>query len=69
MRSTSGWPRLEHLSLARVLAALHGAREDALAREKAEAEAARYRYAEAQHRLDAPRLEISAGFKFALLAR
>jgi hypothetical protein len=35
--------RLGHLSLARVLAALHGAREDALAREEAEAQAARYR--------------------------
>jgi hypothetical protein len=33
--------RLEHLSLTRVLAALRGAREDALAREKAEAEAGR----------------------------
>jgi hypothetical protein len=51
--------RLEHLSLARVLAALHGAREDALAREKAEAEAARYRYAEAQQRLDAVRAGLA----------
>jgi hypothetical protein len=51
--------RLEHLSLARVLAALHGAREDALAREKAEAQAARYRYAEAQQRLDAVRAELA----------
>jgi hypothetical protein len=51
--------RLEHLSLARVLAALHGAREDALARETAEAEAARYRYAEAQQRLDAVRAELA----------
>ncbi len=49
--------RLEHLSLARVLAALHGAREDALAREKAEAEAARYRYADARQRLDEVRAE------------
>jgi hypothetical protein len=40
--------RLEHLSLTRVLAALHGFREDALAREKAEAEAARYRIAQAE---------------------
>ena len=38
---------------ARVLAALHGSREDALAREKAEAQAARYRVAQAQQRLDA----------------
>jgi len=51
--------QLEHLSLARVLAALHGAREDALAREQAEAEAARYRYAEAQQRLDAVRAELA----------
>ena len=50
--------RLEHLSLTRVLAALHGAREDALAREKAEA--ARYRYAEARQRLDAVRAELAS---------
>jgi chromosome segregation ATPase len=50
--------RLEHLSLTRVLAALHGAREDSLAREKAEAEAARYRVAHAQQRLDAARAKI-----------
>ena len=43
--------RLEHLSLARVLAALHGSREDALAREKAQAEAARYRLVQAKQRL------------------
>jgi hypothetical protein len=49
--------RLEHLSLTRVLAALHGAREDTLAREQAEVEAARYRYAEAQQRLDGVRAE------------
>ena len=35
--------RMEGMSLARVLASLHGAREDRLARERAEAEAARYR--------------------------
>jgi hypothetical protein len=51
--------QLEHLSLTRVLAALHGAREDAPAREKAEAEAARYRYTEAQQRLDAIRTELA----------
>jgi hypothetical protein len=50
--------RLEHLSLTRVLAALHGSRQDALAREKAEAEAARYRVAQAQQRLNAARTEI-----------
>jgi hypothetical protein len=52
--------RLEHLSLTRVLAALHGSREDALAREKAEAEAARYRVAQAQQRLDAVRAELAS---------
>jgi hypothetical protein len=51
--------RLEHLSLARVLAALHGSREDALAREKAEAEVAGYRFAEARQRLDAVRAELA----------
>jgi hypothetical protein len=51
--------RLEHLSLTRVLAALHGSREDALAREKAEAEAARYQAAQAQERLDAARAAIA----------
>jgi hypothetical protein len=52
--------RLEHLSLTRVLAALHGSREDALAREKAEADAARYRVAQAQQRLDAVQAEGGA---------
>ncbi|HYK31212.1 MAG TPA: hypothetical protein VEV63_04590 [Streptosporangiaceae bacterium] len=52
--------RLEHLSLTRVLAALHGSRQDALAREKAEAEAARYRVAQAQQRLEAARAELRA---------
>ncbi|HEY2507810.1 MAG TPA: hypothetical protein VGI58_14940 [Streptosporangiaceae bacterium] len=51
--------RLEHLSLTRVLAALHGAREDDLAREKAQAEAARYRVAEAQQRLDAAGADLA----------
>jgi hypothetical protein len=51
--------RLEHLSLTRVLAALHGSREDALAREKADVEAARYRVAQAQQRLDAARAELA----------
>jgi hypothetical protein len=52
--------QLEHLSLTRVLAALHGSREDALAREKAQAEAARYRVAQAQQRLDAARAELAS---------
>jgi hypothetical protein len=51
--------RLEHLSLTRVLVALHGSREDTLAWEKAQAEAARYRVAEAQHRLEAARAELA----------
>jgi hypothetical protein len=51
--------RLEHLSLARVLAALHGSREDALARENAEAEAAGYRFAEARQRLEAVRAGLA----------
>ena len=50
--------RLEHLSLTRVLASLHGSRDDALAREKAEAEAARYKIAQAQQRLDSARAEL-----------
>jgi hypothetical protein len=50
--------RLEHLSLTRVLAALHGSRDDALAREKAESEAGGYRVAQAQQRLDAARAEL-----------
>ena len=50
--------RLEHLSLTRVLAALHGSREDALAREQAEVQAARYRVAQAQQHLDAVRAEL-----------
>jgi hypothetical protein len=52
--------RLERLSLTRVLAVLHGSRQDVLAREKAEAEAARYRVAQAQQRLDAVRAELSS---------
>jgi DNA repair exonuclease SbcCD ATPase subunit len=52
--------RLEHLSLTRVLAALHGSRGDALARDKAEAEAARYRVAQAQQRLDAARADLES---------
>ena len=52
--------RLERLSLTRVLAVLHGSRQDVLAREKAEAEAARYQVAQAQERLDAVRAELSS---------
>jgi hypothetical protein len=52
--------RLEHLSLTRVLTALHGSREDALAREKAQAQAARYQVAQAQQRLDAARAELAS---------
>lgn len=52
--------RLEHLSLTRLLAAMHGSREDALAREKAQAEAARYQVAQAQQRLDAARAELAS---------
>jgi chromosome segregation ATPase len=42
-----------------VLAALHGARQDALAREKAEADAARYRIAQVQQRLDGLRAQLA----------
>lgn len=52
--------RLEGLSLTRVLASLRGARDDALARERAEADAARYRVAEAESRLEALRREHRA---------
>ena len=52
--------RLEHLSLARVLASLHGARQDALERERADADAARYRMADAEARLAAVQEEQGA---------
>jgi hypothetical protein len=45
--------RLERVSLASILATLRGARDDAMARERAEAEAAHYRVVEAQARRDA----------------
>ena len=51
--------RLQHLSLTRVLASLHGSKDDALAREQAEAQAARYRVAEAESRLSAVRDELA----------
>jgi len=49
--------KLEGLTLSRVLASLRGARDDLLARERAEADAARYRLAEAEARLEALRTE------------
>ena len=52
--------RLEGMSLARVLAAPAGAREERLARERAEADAAGYRAAEAAARLEAVRREVAA---------
>jgi hypothetical protein len=52
--------RLEHLSLTRVLASLHGSRDDALATEKAAAEAGRYKVAQAQQRLDSARAELAS---------
>jgi hypothetical protein len=52
--------KLEHLSLTRVLASLRGARDDVLARERAEADAARYRLAQARAGLDALRRELEA---------
>jgi chromosome segregation ATPase len=51
--------RLEHLSLTRVLTALHGSHADALAREQAETQAAQYRVADAQHRLEAIQAELA----------
>lgn len=52
--------QLEHMSLARVLASLKGSRQEALARERAEADAARYRVADAEARLAAVRGEHQA---------
>lgn len=45
--------RLEHLSFARIVASLKGSRDETVGRERAEADAARYRVADAQERLDA----------------
>lgn len=45
--------RLESLSLTRILAGLRGSRGESLDRERAEAQAAHYRVAQAQDRLDA----------------
>jgi hypothetical protein len=50
--------RLERLSLTSVLAALRGARGDQLARERAEADEARYRLAEAEERRSALRRSL-----------
>jgi hypothetical protein len=52
--------RLEGLSLTRIVASLRGSREDAIERERAEADAARYRLAEAEARLAAVRREDEA---------
>lgn len=52
--------RLEGLSLARVWSALRGSRADDLERERAEADAARYRVAEAQAQLAAIERELAA---------
>jgi len=52
--------KLEGLSLTRVLAALRGAREDALARERAEADAARYQVAQAKARQESVEREQQA---------
>ncbi|GAA3914454.1 hypothetical protein [Actinoplanes auranticolor] len=51
--------RLEGLSLSRVLMALRGAHAEELSREQAEADAARYRVAEAESRLAAVRAELA----------
>jgi chromosome segregation ATPase len=51
--------RLEGLSLTRVLTSLRGSRNDALVRERAEADAARCRMADAQSRLDAVGRELA----------
>jgi len=52
--------RLEGMSLSRVLASLHHSRDDELARERAEAQATRYRVADAEHRLAAVQAELDA---------
>jgi hypothetical protein len=52
--------RLEGVSLTRVLTSLRGARDDRLARERAEADAALFRVREAEARLDAVRREYEA---------
>jgi hypothetical protein len=54
--------RLEGLSLTRLLVSLRAERDDALARERAQAAAAQYRVAEAETRLDAAREELRAAW-------
>jgi len=51
--------RLESLSLTRILVSLRGARGSTLERERAEAEAARYRAAQAQDQIDALRAQLA----------
>jgi len=53
--------RLEHLSFARIAASLKGSREQTLDRERAEADAARYRVADAHARLEAVQQQLEAG--------
>ena len=53
--------RLEHLSFARIAASLKGSREQILEREHAEADAAKYRVADAQARLEAVQHQLEAG--------
>jgi hypothetical protein len=52
--------RLEGVSLARVLVAIRGSHQDALARERAEAESARYRWIVAHDRLSGLRGELAS---------
>ena len=52
--------RLEGMSFSRVFASLRGSRDDALARERAEADAARYRTSDAESRLAAVRGELAS---------
>jgi chromosome segregation ATPase len=52
--------RLEHLSFARIASSLHGSREQTLERERAEADAIRYRIADALARLDAVHQQIGS---------
>jgi hypothetical protein len=53
--------RLEGMSFTRVLASMAGSRDERLGRERAEAEAARYRVAEAEARLAAITSELQEG--------
>lgn len=51
--------QLEHMSLTRILASLRGNRDDAISRERAEADAVRYRVAESESLLDVLNTEIA----------